>query len=303
MAPRRHRRHRDPARRQPHADGADPPRRAVRGHAAAWGRHRCRRGRRRRLRAGGHLRGRHLPGRRPLPVLAHAGRPRPPPVRRGPPRDAVAGHGRPCPRAPGRDGGVVRGVGPVGPGAAGGRRLQRLGRPHPPHAHARGVRRVGAVRPRGRGRPALQVRDRRGRRLADPQDRPLRLRHRGAAGHRRHRRHRGHPRVGRPAWMEQRAATDAMASPMSVYECTWARGGGCRRRATGRSPTGSWPSSSPSTWSTWASPTWSCCRWPSIRSPGRGATRSPPTTRPRPASARPTTSGSWSTPCTPGASA
>ncbi len=63
-------------------------------------------------------------------------------------------------------GAVVRGVGPVGPGGAGGGRLQRLGRPHAPDAHARVVGRLGAVRPRGRGRPPLQVRAGGGRRVA-----------------------------------------------------------------------------------------------------------------------------------------
>ena len=91
---------------------------------------------------------------------------------------------------------------PSAQGGAGGGRLQRLGRPHAPHAHARVVGGVGAVHPRGRGRPALQVRAGGGGRVAHPQDRPLRLRHRGAAEHGRHHRHRGHPHAGptRSGW-------------------------------------------------------------------------------------------------------
>ena len=54
---------------------------------------------------------------------------------------------------------------------------------------------------------------------ARPQGRPLRLRHRGAAQHGGHRRHRGHPRRGPTScgWSGG-PPTDAMASPMSVYE-------------------------------------------------------------------------------------
>ena len=95
---------------------------------------------------------RHLHGRRPLPLLADARRARPPPDRRGPPRADVVQPRRPPPHPPGRDRHVVRGLGPQRPGRAGGRRLQLLGRAHPPDAAARHVGAVGAVPARRRGR-------------------------------------------------------------------------------------------------------------------------------------------------------
>ena len=78
-------------------------------------------------------------GRRPVAVLAHARRPRPPPDRRGPPRAAVDGARRPPPRPPGHRGHGVRRVGAGGPGRAGGGRLERLGRPGPPDAQRSGA--------------------------------------------------------------------------------------------------------------------------------------------------------------------
>ena len=86
------------------------------------------------------------------------------------PRDRVQrlGAGRPC--------------------GVGGRRLQLLGRPHPPDARDGPVRRLGAVPPRRRRRRALQVRDPRARRRDPAEGRSARVRDRGAA----------QDRVGRP---------------------------------------------------------------------------------------------------------
>ena len=109
---------------------------------------------------------------------------------------------------------------PVGPGGAGGGRLQRLGRPPAPDADARVVRACGSCSsPASSAGAPLQVRARRRRRVARPQGRPLRLRHRGAAEHGRRRRHRVAPTSGptRSGWSGGRP-TDAMTSPMSVYE-------------------------------------------------------------------------------------
>ena len=134
------------------------------------------------LQARGRLRRRrHGHDRRPVPLPAHHRGARPAPPRRGTPRGDVdqarrarAGDGR---RA--RDG--VRGLGAVGPRRVRGRRLQLLGRPRAPDARARGVRGLGALPARHRGRRALQVRDPRAGRRDPPEGRSGRLRHRGAA--------------------------------------------------------------------------------------------------------------------------
>ena len=62
-----------------------------------------------------------------------------------------------------------------------GRRLQLLGRPHAPDAHARLVRHLGAVPARRRAGRALQVRDPRPGRRDPPEGRPDRVRDRGPA--------------------------------------------------------------------------------------------------------------------------
>ena len=113
------------------------------------------------------LRGRrHARGRRPVGVLAHPRRRRPAPDRRGPPRTPVGGARRPPTRPRRRGRHRLRRLGAVGTRRARRRRLERVGRPHPPHARAGRLRRLGAVRARGRRRAPLQVRDPRRRRDA-----------------------------------------------------------------------------------------------------------------------------------------
>ena len=78
----------------------------------------------------------------------------------------------------------VPGLGAVGPAGLGGRRLQRLGRPPPPDAQARRMRRLGAVRAGPRQGRDLQVRDQGpARRAAAAQGRPAGARRRASAAH------------------------------------------------------------------------------------------------------------------------
>ena len=75
----------------------------------------------------------------------------------------------------------VRGLGAVRARGVGRRRLQLLGRPHPPDAHARLLRHLGAVPARRRRRRPVQVRDPRAGRRDPPEGRPGRVRDRGPA--------------------------------------------------------------------------------------------------------------------------
>ena len=127
--------------------------------------------------------------RRPLPFLAHPRAPRPAPAGRGPARGTVAPPRRPGARAPGHGGHIVRGVGTRRPGGPGGGRLQRLGRPPEPDAVPGQLRRLGDLPARDRSRRSLQVRGGQPAGAAQPAGGPVRLRHRGSAGHGQ----RGHP--------------------------------------------------------------------------------------------------------------
>ena len=145
----------------------------------------------------GHLKGAELPltyqlevdygdsghdhDRRPVPLPADDRRARRAPARRGPPRGAVGAprRARDGDRRRHRD--RVRGLGAVRPRGVGRRRLQLLGRPHPPDAHARLLRRLGAVPARRRRRRPLQVRDPRAGRRDPAEGRPGRVRDRAPA--------------------------------------------------------------------------------------------------------------------------
>ena len=225
--------------------------------------------------------------RRPVPAPAHPGRHRPAPDRRGPARGAVAGARRAGPR---RGGHLVRGVGAQRPRRPGHRRLQPLGRPGPPDAVARLVRRLGAVHPRRRRPGTTYKYD-----ICGPdgtwqaQGRPDGRVRRAAAGHRvgglRLRATSGATQdwldaAGRARPADQPDERLRGAPRLVAAGAVLHRAGRPAHRLRHRAR---------------ASPTWSSCRWPSTRSAGRGATRSPPTTRRPRGSARPTSSGTWST--------
>jgi len=104
---------------------------------------------------------------------------------------------------------------------------------------------------------------------------------------------------GDEEWMAARHRHNALDSPLAIYEVP---GGGCRRKTTASSPTGSWPRFWPTMWNGWASPTWSFCRSPSIPFTAPGDTRPSVILLPPAATAPPRISCSWWTTCTSGAS-
>ena len=175
--------------------------------------------------------------RRPVPVLADARRSRSASHRRGPPREVVGGARRAPPRAT---------RAPPAPRSrcgrrrrrarAGGRRLQLLGRPHPPDALARLVRRLGAVRARRRAGRKYKFEVVGADGAAAAEGRPD-----GACAPRCRRAPRRSSSPTAPTtgttttWLDRRAATDPR-QPADVHRtrCTSARGGACRRTATAR---------------------------------------------------------------------
>ena len=111
--------------------------------------------------------------RRPLSPLAHAGRPGPPPLQRGPPPSAMGGPGRPPPhpRWGGRHG--FRSVGAQCQSGPRSRGLELLGRAAAPDAGVGGLGGMGVVHP---GRPPglpLQVRAGHSGRTADFESGPV----------------------------------------------------------------------------------------------------------------------------------
>ena len=262
--------------------------------AGLWSRGRARGARR--LPPAGALRRRRPHRGRPVPLAAHARRDRPAPDRRGPPRAAVGRprRARPHLRHPVGAGHrhQLRGLGAHRPGRARHRRLRRLGGLDAPDALAGQLRGVGALRARRRGRHPLQVPHPRPRRAVAREGRPDGVR----APRSRRPPRRSSPRCTTsgttPTGWRARAASDPARRADERLR------GAPRLVAAGPGLPARWPTSSSSTWTRPASPTSSCCRWPSTRSAGRGATRSPRTTRRRPGSAPRTTSGTSSTACT-----
>ena len=109
---------------------------------------------------------------RPLPLLALPGRSRPPPDQRGHPSRALAPAGGEGDGAPGGGRGRLRGLGAQRPRGRPGERRQRVGRPCPADALARGQRGLGALRPRDRRGDQVQVPGGAGRRASRRQGRP-----------------------------------------------------------------------------------------------------------------------------------
>ena len=149
---------------------------------------------------------------------------------------------------------VVRGVGAAGQGRARHRRLQRLGRPHPPDAAARRLRGVGAVRARASASATIYKYEIRGaddvvRTKADPMARRTEV----PAEHRLGRRRSPATSGATTTWM------DAAHRAQPARRADERLRGAPRLVAPGHVATATWPSTSSTTSPTSASPTSSCC--------------------------------------------
>ena len=172
--------------------------------------------------------------------------------------DPLAGHGRPRAGAPGRGGRVVRGVGPLGPGRCGSSATSTAGTAalHPMRMlGASGVWElfVPGVEAGHRYKFELVAADGSLILKTDPFAFATEVPPSTAAiiGTE------AHPRLGRPAWMERRAADRRHGQPhVGVRAAPGLVAAGAGGGQPARSPTGRWPSGCPTTWSTWASPTW-----------------------------------------------
>src|SRR6266852_1621735 len=223
---RRRARHRAARLRRPGPGGA-PARRRLRGAAQQPPRSLRVPGR------GALPRGRHLHGARSVQLPAHAGRVGQPPRRRRPPRAPLGAARSPPGAPPGHVRHLVRGLGAHRAVRVGGGRLQLVGRPPAPDARHGLAGHLGAVRPRGGPRDALQVRGpARQRRSAPPQGGPARVSHRGSAANRVGGARAGSvPVEGRRLHQVTRRRRPAQAAHLhlrSAHRLVAARGGGGR---------------------------------------------------------------------------